>query len=129
MANHAALLSVLAITAAPDGAVTAQKPLVLACNIPANTIAGVPATGDGRLFRIGPGSLQAWDPDRKAFGQNLCSAYNCVRAPDRTEGTISSASVAYTIGVKSGQGYWRVLGASGGGPRNGACRILSEPAK
>jgi hypothetical protein len=52
-----------------------------------------------------------------------------MKSADRAEGTISSASVAYTIGVAGGQGYWRVLGASGGGPRSGSCRVVTEPAK
>ena len=128
MATRAALLSILALTALPPGAAAAQAPVVIACNLPTRPITGAAVTpGNERVFRLSPGSLQAWDPTHKAFGSNLCSAYSCVRATGRTEGTISSASVSYTIGVANGQGYWRVLGASGGGPRSGACRIVSEP--
>ena len=132
MAIRTVLLSVLAVLATAQGATAAatQGPAVIACNLPARSLAALPApTGDERIFKVGPGSLQAWDPARKAFGGNLCAAYSCVKAPDRSEGTISSASVSYTIGVTGGQGYWRVLGASGGGPRAGSCRIVSEPVK
>ena len=130
MANRAALISALAVMVAPQGALAAKGPVTIACNLPARTITGAPATsGNERIFRVATGSLQAWDPEKKAFGPNLCAAYSCRRAPDRAEGTISSASVAYTIGVAGGQGYWRVLGASGGGPRTGSCRIVSEPRR
>ena len=130
MANRAALLFVLAGAAMPQAAVAVESPAVIACNIPARSITGAPPTAGGeRIFRIAPKSLQAWDPVQKAFGPNLCSAYSCTRTAGRTEGTIGSASVTYTLGVAGGQGYWRVMGASGGGPRSGTCRRVREPGK
>ena len=132
MAIRTAFLSVLALLATAQGAsaAAAPGPVVMACNLPARSLPSLPAiTGNERVFKVSPGSLQTWDPARKAFGQNLCAAYSCVKAPDRSEGTISSASVSYTIGVTGGQGYWRSLGATGGGARSGSCRIVSEPPK
>src|SRR4051812_21657580 len=105
MANRAALLSVLALAAMPRAAAAAQGPVVISCNLPARSITGAPVTAGGeRIFRVAPGALQAWDPTKKSFGGNLCAAYTCQRSANRTEGTISSASVAYTIGVAGGQG-------------------------
>lgn len=133
MAMLATLLSVLAVTAvmaAQPAAAAAPSPVILACNLPARTAPGVaPSTRADRIFRVGPGSLQEWDAARRQFGSNLCGAFACVRTANRSEGTISSASVSYTIGVAQGVGYWRVVGASTGGARSGSCRTVTEPKR
>jgi len=106
-------------------AANAQSPVVIGCKLPS---AGVPETAE-RFFRIAPGSFQEWDATGRVFGQNLCSAYACAKAPDRSEGTIGSASVTYTVGVVHGTGeaYWRVTGASGLATDHGPCRIAAPP--
>ena len=130
MAMHLAFLSALAVMAVQPAAAAVLKPVVLGCNLPSRPGTGAPTTTSAeRVFRIGPGSFQEWNTIRKEFGGNLCAAYTCVRTPDKTEGTVSSASVIYTVGVTGGHGYWSVVGAAGGGPRSGACRILTAPPK
>jgi hypothetical protein len=126
-----ALLSgLLFLAAQAAGAGTgagAQAPMVLACNIPrVSATAGAPPE---RLFRIAPGSLQEWDVRQQKFGANFCLDFPCVRSPKALEGTVSSASVAYTIGIDSGTGaaYWRVKGASGFKPTEGTCRVVPAP--
>ena len=117
----------VAVAAPPTGAQPARA-VILACNLPTRSVAGAPATGSGeRIFRIAPGSFQEWNSTRREFGGNLCGAYTCVRTANKTEGTLSSASVIYTVGITGNRGYWSVVGASGGGPRTGACRILAVP--
>lgn len=119
---------------AQAGAAAAQSPTVLSCTIArrAPAAAGAPASvvHEERVFRVGPGSLQEWERDVRHFGPNLCGVFACAANGDRSEGTITSASVAYTIGVdhKTGVGYWRSMGASGLAETNGACRQTVDPS-
>jgi len=121
----AALLGGLILTMALAEGASAPSPVVLGCKLPA---AGAPAPAE-RFFRVAPGSFQEWDAARKVFGPNLCSAYACAKAPDRSEGSIGSASVTYTVGVVHGTGeaYWRATGASGLAADHGPCRVAAEP--
>ena len=110
---------------AQAAAANAQSPVVIGCKLPA---ADASDTAE-RFFRIAPGSFQEWDATRRDFGQNLCSAYACAKAPDRSEGTIGSASVTYTVGVAhaTGEAYWRATGATGLAADHGPCRIAAPP--
>jgi hypothetical protein len=121
----AALVFGLAMLAQSTGA-QAQAPIILACKLPVAGAAGAPPE---RLFRVAPGSFQEWDADQRKFGANLCAAYSCAKTADRSEGTIGSASVTYTVGVvhATGEGYWRAAGATGLATNQGACRIASAP--
>jgi len=110
------LLAQSAVAAAPSTR-------TLACDIPAP--GGASAT-TARIFQFGPGSLREWDSAKKVFGPNRCESFACNKIPGRTEAAISSASLAYTVGVDdaTGKGYWRVAGASGASPKQGACRVI-----
>ena len=108
----------------------APSPVVVACRFPGQSIAGAPASAPTeRVFRLAPGSFQEWDAATKKFGQNICLSYACAKTPDRTEGSISSASVSYTVGITNGTGdaYWRAQGASGLAANHGACRVVAQP--
>lgn len=124
MAMNAVLLSGVALLAQAAGA---GSPVVLACNLPTPAAAGASAD---RIFRVAPGQFQEWDAARKTFGANHCLAFACAKTPDRTEGSISSASVSYTVGVVTGtgEGYWRATGASGLAANKGSCRIVADPS-
>ena len=125
---HAALLSGLMILAQA----AAGAPVVLACDIPSPPGRAIAtAAPHERIFRVGPGSIQEWNDSSREFGPNLCAAFGCVKTADRSEGTISSASVAFTVGVvnSTGQGYWRAAGASGLAVTRGACRVITPPAR
>jgi hypothetical protein len=120
---------------AQAGAAAAQGPTILSCTIVRPAATGGSASGvrEERVFRIGPGSLQEWEQDVRHFGPNLCEVFACAANRDRSEGTITSASVAYTIGVdhKTGVGYWRsVVPVSGaiGAETKGACRQTADPS-
>jgi hypothetical protein len=123
LAMRAVLLCGLMMAQA--AAASAQSPVVIGCKLP-SVGAQTPVE---RFFRVAPGSFQEWDAARKAFGQNLCSAYACAKSPDRSEGTIGSASVTYTVGVThdTGEAYWRATGASGLAADHGPCRIAAPP--
>ena len=129
---HSALLNALLFMAAQAAQTGGQPPVVLACDIPASPDP-MKATGAAhhaeRVFRIAPGSLQEWGPQEQKFGRNLCQAYTCTRSPTRTEGSLSSATVAYTVGIEysTGAAYWRVVGASGLKTKGGACRVVPAP--
>lgn len=120
MAMHAALLSGLVVMAQAAGP---PSPVFLACSMPAN---GVTAE---RIFRVAPGSFQEWDAAKQDFGKNFCEAFACSKTPERMEGSISSASVSYTVGIvnDTGEGYWRAAGASGLSANKGACRVVPAP--
>jgi hypothetical protein len=119
------LLSGLALLFQSAGAAPGA-PVVLSCSFPvAGASAAAPAA---RIFRVGPGSLQEWDAGLRQFGRNLCLPFACVRAAGRTEGSISSASVSYTVGVSdSGEAYWRAQGATGFAAKQGVCRVINPP--
>lgn len=125
MPMRAALFCGLAMLA-QTAAAHAQAPVVLACTLPAAGGAAAPAE---RLFRVAPGSFQEWDAAQQKFGPNLCAAYACAKTAERSEGTIGSASVTYTVGVlhSTGEAYWRAAGATGLATDHGACRIASVP--
>ena len=129
MAMRVALFCGLAVLA-PSAAAHAQSPVVLACQLPAASAAGAAAAAPAeRLFRVAPGSFQEWDAAQRKFGTNLCAAYACAKTPDRTEGSIGSASVSYTVGIlhATGEGYWRATGASGLATDHGPCRVAAAP--
>jgi hypothetical protein len=127
LTNRAALICGLVMLAQTTAA-HAQAPVVLACKLPAAGAMAATAPAE-RFFRVAPGSFQEWDAARRKFGQNLCVAYACSKAADRTEGSISSASVTYTVGVihATGEAYWRAAGASGLAADHGSCRIAAPP--
>jgi hypothetical protein len=128
---HIALLNALLVMAAQVAQTGAQPAVVLACNIPANPAkaAAAAAPPAERVFRIAPGSLQEWGAAQQRFGQNLCLAYACARSPTRVEGSISTATVSYTVGIdySTHSGYWRAAGASGLKTTEGSCRIVPAP--
>jgi hypothetical protein len=108
----------------------AQSPVVLACQLPAARAAGTPAAAPTeRFFRVAPGTFQEWDAAQGRFGTNLCAAYTCAKMADRSEGTIGSASVTYTVGIvhATGEGYWRATGASDLATDHGSCRVATAP--
>ena len=126
---RAAFLCGLAVLAQAAGA-RAQSPVFLACNIPARAApGGPPAAPVERTFRVAPGSFQEWDAARHQFGRNLCLAFACVKTADRSEGSVGSASVTYTVGIvaATGEAYWRALGASDLGATQGPCRVVPAP--
>ena len=124
---RAALFCGLAILAQSAGA-HAQSPVVLACKLPVAG-AGAAAAPSERLFRVAPGTFQEWDAGQRKFGTNLCAAYTCAKTAERSEGSIGSASVTYTVGVvhATGEAYWRATGASGLATDHGPCRVVAAP--
>jgi len=112
----------------------AQSPVVLVCSMTQASSAAPgtakPVIRQERVFRIGGGSFQEWQPADRQYGPDLCAAYGCSANAERTEGVISSASVSYTIGVdhKTGAGYWRSVGASGRAETQGVCRETADPS-
>ena len=128
MPMRAALFCGLAMLA-QSAVARAQSPVVLACTLPAASTAASAAAPAERLFRVAPGSFQEWDPAQRRFGANLCAAYACAKTADRSEGSIGSASVTYTVGVvhATGEAYWRATGASGLAADHGPCRIATAP--
>lgn len=120
--------------AAGAGEARSQAPLVMTCAMtrPSTAPPGAakPIIREERTFRIGPDRLEEWRPEDRRYGPNLCAAFGCAGNADRTEGTIGSASVTYTIGVdhRSGSGYWRSVGASGRSETQGVCRQVADPA-
>ena len=124
---HAMFLSGLLLLAAVPAV---PAPVVLTCSLPARAAPGeaTATIPEQRTFRLAAGQFQEWDAGLKQFGPNLCRAFACVKAPDRTEGNISSASVTYTVGITpAGEGYWRALGATGFAAKQGVCRVVPEP--
>jgi hypothetical protein len=129
MTMYAALLYGLALMA--QAAPAAGGTLVtLSCQLPARPAEGAGGKPAPRIFQIGSGSLREWNEVTHEYGANLCRSFNCVKAADRSEGSISSASVTYVVGVQNGgaEGYWRATGATGGGVTHGACQIVPAPA-
>ena len=116
------------------GEVKAQSSVVLVCSIAQASTAppgsARPVIREERVFRVGRGNLEEWRASERRYGPNLCAAFGCSGNAERTEGTIGSASVAYTIGVdhKTGAGYWRSVGASGRAETQGACRQTPDPS-
>jgi hypothetical protein len=125
------LATALALAAASGAAqAQAQGPWIVTCDVPAPYAATTDAAAGPQIFRVGPGLFQAWSPTAKAFGNNLCDAYPCVRNPDRLEGAISSKTMSLTIAVdpQTGQASWRAAGASGLSRSNGVCTIKPDAA-
>jgi hypothetical protein len=83
-----------------------------------------------RVFRLGPGRLQEWKADQKAFGPNLCQLFRCRADRGRLEGAIESSSVIFTITYdpQSKQASWRTTGVSGGARTSGACAARPDAA-
>jgi len=124
----------LALVAAAGNA-GAQSIAVMTCTLPRYASSASPSgtatlIREDRVFRISRGSFQEWIPAERKFGPNLCVAFACVANGDRSEGTISSASVTYTVGINhdKGGGYWRAVGASGLAETEGACRRTADPS-
>ena len=117
------------------GAATArtQAPHVLSCEIPApiTATAASDAKPAPRIFRLSKGRFEAWNPQEQAFSENLCEVFTCTARADRLEGSLSSASVVYTVGVDAGTGraYWRVLGASNLPRAEGSCEAVADPTR
>lgn len=128
------LLFVGGCAALQASAAWSQAPRFLSCEIPTPMgIAGTAtAAHDGpRIFRLAPGSFSEWSPQDHEFGQNLCDAFACSADAKRVEGTISAASVSYSIGLDqtTGRGYWRATGASNLPRTEGSCSLISDPAQ
>ena len=126
------LLFIGGCAALPASAACSQSPRFLSCDIP--TPMGIegsaPAAPIGpRIFRIAPGSFSEWDPEEHTFGPSLCDAFTCSADAQRLEGTITSASIIYTIGVDhtTGVGYWRAKGASNLPRNEGTCSLIADP--
>ena len=128
------LLFIGGCAALPASAACSQSPRFLSCDIP--TPMGIegsaPAAPIGpRIFRIAPGSFSEWDPEEHTFGPSLCDAFTCSADAQRLEGTITSASIIYTIGVDhtTGVGYWRAKGASNLPRNEGTCSLIADPTR
>ena len=128
------LLFIGGCAALPASAAWSQSPRFLSCDIPAPMgIEGsaTAAPSGPRIFRIAPGSFSEWDQDERAFGPSLCEAFTCKADAQRLEGTITSASIIYTIGVDhtTGVGYWRAKGASNLPRNEGTCSLIADPTR
>lgn len=125
---NVALLSGLALMA--QAAVAGDRPpTTLACDLPSPSVSGAVAKPTRRIFQVAPGLLREWNVGKQAFGVNLCTVFACLKAPDRSEGSITSASASYTVGIDhgTGQAYWRATGASGLTIPKGPCRVVPAP--
>lgn len=127
MTDAAAIAAALALVAA--GAQHPPGPWILTCNM-----AGPGEDQNGpkahRMFRIGPHLFEAWNPEKKAFGRNLCVSFSCVGSKDRLEGVISSPTLSLTVTLDpaTGQASWRALGASNLKTTNGPCTARPDEA-
>jgi len=115
-------------------AVWSQSPHFLSCEIPAQLgSTGVQATARAgpRIFRVAPNTLEEWDSRDRQFGVNLCETSACRANAQRSEGSITTASMAYNIGVdhKTGKGYWRAKGASNLPRTEGKCDLIADPSQ
>jgi hypothetical protein len=111
-----------------------QPPMVvLECQLPKPMIGGPLGAGEAgtRIFRIGQGHLEEWSPLQRRFGGNLCDATSCTVSPDRSEGSIGTASAIFTVGLdrRTGRGYWRAIGATGFKVNEGVCRQIKDPSE
>lgn len=110
-----------------------QSPRFLSCDIPSpigiEGSAGAAPIGP-RFFRIAPGSFSEWNSRYHEFGPSLCEAFTCIADAQRLEGTITSASMVYSIGVDrtTGRGYWRAKGASNLPRTEGTCSLIADPS-
>jgi hypothetical protein len=129
MTMYAALLSSLALLAQAAPAAGAAT-VTISCEIPSAALAAGGSKLRTRVFQIGPGSFRERSEVTREYGANLCLSVSCVKSPGRSEGTISSASVTYVVGVRNGgaDAYWRATGATAVTPTHGVCRILSPAA-
>jgi len=128
------LLLVGGCAALQTSAAWSQAPRFLSCEIPAPAgISGTPtAAHDGpRIFRLAPQSFSEWSARDHEFGPNLCDAFACSADARRVEGTITAASVSYSIGLDqtTGGGYWRAKGASNLPRTEGSCSLISDPVQ
>ncbi len=109
-----------------------QSPRFLSCDIPSpiGTEESASAHIGPRIFRIAPGSFSEWNSRYHEFGPSLCGAFTCIADAKRVEGTISSASMTYNIGVDrtTGGGYWRAKGASNLPRTEGSCSLVADPS-
>lgn len=110
-----------------------QSPRFLSCDIPSPI--GIEGSASDarigpRIFRIAPGSFSEWNAHYHEFGPSLCEAFTCIADAKRLEGTISSASMMYNIGVDqtTGGGYWRAKGASNLPRTEGTCSLIADPS-
>ena len=115
-------------------AVWSQSPHFLSCEIPAQLgSTGVQTTSRAgpRIFRVAPNMLQEWDSRDREFGVNLCETAACSANAQRSEGSITTASMAFVIGVdhKTGKGYWRATGASNLPRTEGKCDLIADPSR
>ena len=124
-AAASAALALLAAASAPT-----QAPWILTCSVtpPAGTPGAAPTN---RIFRVGAGLLQEWQPAEHEFGVNRCLANSCVAEKGRLEGVISSATVILTISLdpEAGKASWRTVGASNLGASSGSCALKHDSAK
>jgi len=118
-------LAGLARSATAEAPRAIEGAFILNCQMPS---AG--SAPSERVFRIAPRVFQEWRPADKAFGNNLCASFPCSANRDRLEGTISSASVVFTVQVdrRTGGATWRTQGASNLATSTGACTIHKEAA-
>lgn len=128
------LLFIGGCAALQASAAGAQSPRFLSCDIPSpiGIEGSAPAAPSGpRIFRIAPGSFSEWDQSDHEFGPSLCEAFTCHADAQRLEGTITSASIIYKIGVDhtTGVGYWRAKGASNLTRNEGACSLIADPSQ
>lgn len=110
----------------------AKPTVTLTCSfLQAPSAAGAGPRTKQRVFRIGEGAFHEWDPLTKRFGPNLCSAFTCKGDRNRLEGSITSASASYTVGLDRAtrQADWRAVGATGLAQSSGHCAVTRDPEK
>ncbi|MES3026691.1 MAG: hypothetical protein V4820_02415 [Pseudomonadota bacterium] len=127
------LLFIGGFAALQASAAWSQSPRFLSCDIPSPI--GIEGSASDarigpRIFRITPGSFSEWNSRDHEFGPSLCEAFTCIADAKRVEGTISSASMTYKIGVDraTGGGYWRAKGASNLPRIEGSCSLVADPS-
>lgn len=108
-----------------------QPARVLSCDIPAQLGSIGPATtgqAQPRIFRLSPNRFEEWSAADREFGPNLCETFPCKSDAQRLEGTITTASVAYSIGVDQEGAHWRAKGASNLPRNQGPCKVVPDPS-
>lgn len=120
-------LAAFTLLLAPEVQSTApSNAFILTCDV---SKPGGPAAT--RTFRIAPKVFQERKAGAKAFGPNLCLSFPCSVDRAKLEGTISSASVIFTVTADpaAGSASWRSKGAANAGRSSGACKLSQEPVK
>jgi len=117
--KFAGLMLAILLLGVGRAAQAAPGPWIVTCDV------GQP---EPRVFRIAPRLFQEWRPERKQFGSNLCQSFACHGDRHRMEGSISSATLVFTVSldVDRGQGSWRAIGSSGLSRRDGPCTVVVE---